>query len=94
MITTIDGIELHIVEGVMHPAEVPFEPEAKTARRRRSCNPGEVGGLLRHRDRSRRLLTEHTVGIAQKFNRFEVFPAAVLIGHPLPLFAAVVAVDH
>ena len=36
MMPTMDRVELHIVEGVVHPAEVPFEPEAEAARRRRA----------------------------------------------------------
>ena len=94
MMPTMDRVELHIVEGVVHPAEVPFEPEAEAARRRRARDTGKIGGLLRHRHCPRRLLAQHPVGIAQELDRFEIFPAAVLVGHPLTLLAAVVAVDH
>ncbi len=33
---TIDRIELHIVEGVVHPTEVPLVPKAQAALRRRA----------------------------------------------------------
>lgn len=38
MILTINRVELHVVRGVMHPAEVPLVPEAQTAHILRTRN--------------------------------------------------------
>ena len=87
-------VQLHVVEGVVHPAEVPLEPETQPAGGGRTGNAGKIGRLFRHRHRARRLFAQHAVGITQKLNRFKVFPTAELVRHPLALFAAVVAINH
>ena len=94
MMTAMHRVQLHVVEGVMHPTEVPLEPETQPAGGGRTGNAGKIGRLFRHGYRARRLFAQHAVGITQKFNRLQVFPAAVLIRHPLALFAAVVAINH
>ena len=94
VILTINRVELHVVERVVHPAEVPLVPEAQAAHCRWTGNAREVGGLFRHGHGAFHLLADNAVGVAQKLNRFQVFTAAILVRDPLPLFAAVVAVDH
>ena len=94
MILTINRVELHVVQGVMHPAEVPLVPEAQTAHVLRTRNAREIGRLLRHCHRTGNLLTKNTVGIPQEFNRFKIHAPAKFVRDPLPLFTAVVAVNH
>lgn len=94
MVATMDWIEFHIIQRVVHPAEIPFEPEAEAAIGGRTRHAGKIGGLFRHRYRAWRLLAENTVGVTQKLDRFEIFPPAVFVGDPLARFTAIVAVDH
>lgn len=94
MILTINRVELHVVQGVMHPAEVPLVPEAQTAHILRTRNAREIGRLLSHCHRTGNLLTKNTVGITQEFNRFKILATAKFVRDPLPLFTAVVAINH
>ena len=94
MVAAMHRIELHVIQGVVHPAEVPFEPETEAAAGWRTGHPGKIGGLFRHRHRARRLFAEDAVGAAQKLNSFQIFPAAVFVGDPLTCLAAVIAIDH
>ena len=91
---TVDGIQLEIIQRVVHPAEVPLVPEAQSAGLRRSGHAREVGGLFCHAHGAWYQFAQHAVGFAQEFDGFKVFAAAVLVRDPLPLFAAVVAVNH
>lgn len=84
VILTINRVELHVVERVVHPAEVPFVPEAQTTHCRWTGNAREVGGLFRHGHGAFHLLADNAVGVAQKLNRFEVFTATILVRDPLP----------
>ena len=94
MVAAMHRIELHVIQGVVHPAEVPFEPEAQPTAGRRTGDASKIGGLFRHRHRARRLFAEDAVGAAQKLNSFQIFPAAVFVGDPLTCLAAVIAIDH
>ena len=94
MILTINRVELHVVQGVMHPAEVPLVPEAQTAHVLRTRNAREIGRLLRHCHRTGNLLTKNTVGITQEFNRFKILAPAKFVRDPLPHFTAVVTINH
>ncbi|STL85394.1 Uncharacterised protein [Escherichia coli] len=92
MILTINRVELHVVQGVMHPAEVPLVPEAQTVHILRTRTPGksvDSSAIVPHR----KLLTKNTVGITQEFNRFKILAPAKFVRDPLPL-TAVVAINH
>lgn len=94
MVAAMHRIELHVIQGVVHPAEVPFEPETEAAAGWRTGHPGKIGGLFRHGDRARRLFAKDAVGVAQKLNGFQILPPAVFVGDPLSRLAAVIAIDH
>ena len=94
MVAAMHRIELHVIQGVVHPAEVPFEPETEAAAGWRTGHPGKIGGLFRHGDRARRLFAKDAVGVAQKLNGFQILPTAVFVGDPLSRLAAVIAIDH
>lgn len=94
MILAVHRVQLHVVQRVVHPAQIPLVPEPQAARFRWTRHASEVCRLFRHADRAGHLLANNAVGITQKLNGFQVFTTAELVRYPLALFAAVVAVDH
>ena len=90
----VDRVHGDELQGVVHPAHVPFEAEAEPAQvdRARDARPG--GGLLGHRYRSRVLAVGDGVEVLQEPDRVQVLVAAVLVGLPLPFLAGVVQVEH
>ena len=91
---TIQRVQGHIVKHIVHPAHVPLIVEAQAA---------GVGRLGNHRPGGRFLCDHHHVRLyregrlvqaLQKRHRLQVFLTAVLIGHPFPILAAVVQIQH
>ncbi len=94
MILAVHRVQLHVVQRVVHPAQIPLVPEPQAARFRWTRHAREVCRFFRHADRAGHLLANNAVGITQKLNGFQVFTTAELVRYPLALFAAVVTVDH
>ena len=88
------GIELQIVERVMHEAHVPLEAEAETAVIGRLCHAGVGGRLLRNRHAAGPCREQGRVELLQKGDRAEVDVAAVAVGCPLAVAPGVVEVQH
>ena len=94
VVAAVHRLLAEVVERVVHPAHVPLEVEAQPA----------LGGGSRHRRPGGRLLGGHQhaglvavgdlVQLPQEADRLEVLAPAVLVGHPLPGGARVVAVEH
>ena len=93
VILAVHRIALHVIERVVHPAEVPFVVEPQTVGVRRQGDAGVVGGLLRQRHRAR-LRADSLVGVTQEGDGLQILVAAVVIRHPFAVGAAVVAIDH
>ncbi len=90
----VDGIELHVVERVVHPAHVPLHREAEAA---------DVGGPRDHRPGRGLLGDRHGVGeapadlfvqLAEEDDRVDVLPPAELVRHPLARLPGKVEIDH
>ena len=63
MILTKNRIQLHVVESVVHPAEVPLVPETQAAHILGTRDACEIRRLFRHAHRPRHLFTENAVGV-------------------------------
>jgi len=90
----MNGVFLHVAQGVVHPAHIPFEVEAQTACVGRRRNAGEGSGFLSYRHRAYALLVEHFVDVFEERNRLIVFTTSVNVRHPLRICATVVSVEH
>ena len=93
VVAPIDGVLVHVLEGVVHPPHVPLEVEAQPPVGHGTRDAGPGGGLLGHGGRARHpggLL----VGGAQEGDGVEVLAPAVAIGNPLSRLARVVEVEH
>ena len=88
------GVELHILQEVVHPAHVPLEREAQAVVLGlvRHLRPG--CGFLGNHHGARIAAQEHGVQVLEEFHRLQVLVAAVFIGHPLAGLLAVIQVEH
>ena len=84
------GIAQHIV----HPAHVPLEVEAEAAVCRGLCDHGPCGALFGDHHRVREIAENAFVERAQERHRLQVLAAAVDIGPPLAVSAAVIEIQH
>ena len=94
MMLAVDRVLADVVQRVVHPAHVPFVAEAEPAEfdRTRNLRPG--GGLFGGRGRLRETREQLGVDAAQESDRFDVLPAAMLVGNPRAGRTAVVEVEH
>jgi hypothetical protein len=90
----VDGVALHVLQDVVHPAHVPLVGEPETAEVHRPAHRGPRGRFLRRGDRPRRVLVRQRVQLPQELHRLEVLAPTVPVGHPLPRLARVVQVQH
>ena len=92
MALAMHGVLTHVREDVVHPSHVPLEPEAEPAVRRGSRDTRPSGRFLSDREHVRELGVDPLVEPPQEVDCLDVLLAAVLVGRPFSLFAAVVAV--
>jgi hypothetical protein len=87
-------IAFHVAQGVVHPAHVPLQTEAQTARvgGPRNLRPG--GGFLGNGLHIRVLAINRFLEAAQRIHGFQVFASAILVGNPFARFARVVQAKH
>jgi len=94
VVGTVDRIAGEVAQGVVHPAHVPLHAEAETAEVGRTRHHGPGGGLLGDHLGIRKVLVNRAVELTQEVHRLEVFAAAVAIGDPFALPAAVIEIEH
>ena len=90
VVAAIDGIDGHVVEGVVHEAHVPLEAEADAAHLGRGGDERKGRGLLGDRHRAGVLGKDSVVELSEEAQGVQVGRAAFLIGRKLPVPAAVV----
>ncbi len=90
----VHRIAREVLQGVVHPAHVPLEPEAEAAEVGGARDPGPGGGLLGNRERSRVAPVGRPVEVAQELDGLEMFVPAVVVGEPLTVLARVVEIQH
>ena len=87
VILAVNGIFSEIVQGIVHPAHVPFHAESKAA---------NIGGLRNHRPGGRLFRNHLDIGkclihlfveALQERDRFQVFPSAETVGNPVSVVA-------
>ena len=88
------GVELHVIERVVHEAHVPLEAEAEPARIGGRGDERKCRRLLRDGYRPWVLREHRRVELAQEIHRSEVYVAAFLIRGVLPVAPAIVEVEH
>ena len=88
------GVELQIVERVVHKAHVPLEAEAETAVVGRLRHAGVGGGFLRDRHAAGPRREHSRVELLQKGDRAEVDVAAVAVRRPFAVAPGVVEIQH
>ena len=81
----VDGVLGHVLQGVVHPSHVPLHAEAQSAHVGGPGDHGPGGGFLGDGLHIGKALVDLLVELAQKVNRLQVFPAAVLVGNPFAL---------
>ena len=87
-------VTLHVLQGVVHPAHVPFVMKAQSSGVGGTGDRGKGGGFLGQGDGFRTLAANDLVHAFQESDGFEVFASAVLVGNPFTGLSAVVAVQH
>ena len=90
----VDGIQLDVAEGIVHPAHVPLEGEAQPALALRLCHHGIGMAFLGDGHGPGEIMPHGGVELLQESDSVQVFPPAVGVGQPLLSFAAEVVVQH
>ena len=88
------GIQLHVLEEVMHPAHVPLEGETETVVLRTMCDHGPGRALLGNDHAAVLPPGDHGIQVLEELNRLEVLVAAVFVRAPLTALSAVVQIEH
>ena len=88
------GVQLHVVEHIVHPAHVPLEVEAQPPLAHRVGDLGPGGGLLGDHEHVAVLGKDALVEPLEEVHGLQILVAAVDIGDPLAPLAAVVQVEH
>ncbi len=91
---SVDRIAPDVLEGVVHPAHVPLEPEAEPPVVGGTGDPGPGGRLLGDRDRVGMVDIDPPVELLEEADRAEVLVAAEFVRDPLALGPRIVAVQH
>ncbi len=94
VVTTVDRVEGHVAERVVHPAEIPLVTEAQPARRCRRRHARPRRRFLGDHQHVGEFLADHGVRLAQEADGVEVLPPTELVGHPAAGVTGVVEVQH
>src|SRR4029079_12063289 len=94
VIAPVNRIDAHVMQEVVHPPHVPFEPEPESPEisRTRHTRPG--GRFLSDGDDPGELFVTKFVKPLEKIYGLKVFPATVNVGERLPGLARVIEVKH
>src|SRR5882757_285 len=90
----VNRINAHVVQEIVHPAHVPFEPEPESTEISRTRHTRPRGRFLGDGYEPGELFVTDFVKPLEKVDRLKVFPAAVNVGEPLPGLARVIEVKH
>ena len=85
---------MHVVQHIVHPAHIPFQPKPETTDRRRPRHQRPGGRFLSDGVYVRILLVDGLIQKAQKGNRFEVLPPALGIKDPGAWLSGVIEIEH
>src|SRR5690348_4694746 len=94
MIAAMDRVLRHVDEKVVHPAHVPFQPEAEAAEVGGARYAGPRGAFLGDSHDSREAIVANFVEALEEIDGLEIFAPAKAIGNPLAGFARVIEIKH
>ncbi len=94
VVATVNGLFLHVAEGVVHPAHIPLEAKPQATEEGGTGDPGKGGGLLSDGHGVGVLAVHLLVGPLQEADRLVVVVAAIDVGHPLTGVAGVIQIEH
>jgi len=87
-------VSLEEFEVVMHPPHIPLMRKPKSSDRGWPADLWPGGGLFGHDEGAGVAGLNGFVEVSQEVNGFEVFAAAIGVGHPLAGVAAIVQIEH
>ena len=88
------GIQLHVVEEVVHPAHVPLVRKGKAVVLDVPRDPGPGRRLLGDHHEALVAAPHEGVDMLEELDGLEVLVSALFIGHPLTGFLSVIQVEH
>ena len=91
---TEPGIQLEVIEHVVHPTHVPFQVEAQATDLRGLGHHRPGGGFFRDRQRPGEVLEQHMIRLLQELDGFRVLSAAMLVGQPFTIWTQIVPIQH
>lgn len=94
MMCPVDGLFVHVFQGIVHPTHVPLEPKTESARTDRPGDLRPGGGFFGDGDGTFALFVDFGVEGTDKIDGFDIFLAAILVGDPLAILPGVVVVEH
>ena len=94
MMGAVHRVLLDVMQGVVHPAHVPFviEPQATLLGRLADARPGR--GLFGNHQGARGFKGNHVVQVPQEVDGFQVLATAMAVGHPFTGLARIIAIQH
>ena len=94
VVLAIYGVLCEVLQGVIHPAQVPLVTESQATSVDRLRHTGERRGFLGY-DRNRFVGTVRGgVGPLKEIDGLVIFASAVAVRHPLVILARIVQVNH
>ena len=91
VIFAVDGIQVHVPDGIVHPAHVPLEGKTQAALLYVRGDAPFGGGILGDEEAGG-LATDLIIELAQEVHAFQIHAAAEPVGPPLG--AVIVVVEH
>ena len=88
------GIQLHVIQEVMHPAHVPLVGEAQTIILRPGGYLRPGGGFLRNDDRAVLPAPHDRIQMLEELNGLQISVSAVAVRYPLAVLPAIVKIQH
>ena len=85
---------MHIFKKIIHPAHIPFEQEAKSAKLNRRSHTRPCGRFLRYDHGSRSLLFKFTVHMMKQMDRIIVFIATIFVWQPFSIIFSIIEIKH
>ena len=94
VVSSVDGLAPHVVQGVVHPAHVPLVAESESAGVGGPGDPGIGGRFLGEGGDALAAGVDRLVQALQEGDRLQVLAPTLDIRHPFALRAGVVPVEH
>lgn len=94
IVASVERVQLHIGQRVVHPAHVPLEVETQSSLVDGACDAAPGGALFGYGHDSRAHCLNGPVHLLEEADRLQVLASAVFVGDPLSVAPGVVQVEH